>query len=294
MRTMRRSMSGEFSRFQVFSVWMAVILTVCGVSATAQTIAPHVQSHGTVATRSNVDMLAAIEKSGKLRVGVAEIVPWAMHDKNGDLIGFEIDVAKKLARDMGVKVEFHPAPLGYLISDLVAGRTDIVISGLSIEPERALRVNFTAPYNETPVTLAVNAKLAGQLSTMEALNKAEVRIGALEGSTAEEMASLLLPNARILTYTQDGAMFQDLVAGKLDAAAADSPRPEIVAKLFPSSVALPALAPLSTFPASFAVRRGDMGFVNFLNSWIVSRTENHWLEDRRTYWLKGMDWSKDL
>jgi polar amino acid transport system substrate-binding protein len=293
MRTMRRWM------LAMFSAWMA--LTVGTVPVAAQTAGPHVApagphvpAHGTVETRSSVDMLATIEKNGKLRVGVAEIVPWAMHDKNGELIGFEIDVAKKLARDMGVAVEFHPAPLGYLIADLVAGRTDVVISGLSIEPERALRVNFSAPYNETPVTLAVNAKLAGQLSTMEALNKAEVRIGALEGSTAEEMASLLLPNARILTYTQDGAMFQDLVAGKLDAAAADSPRPEIVAKLFPSSVALPALAPLSTFPASFAVRRGDMGFVNFLNSWIVSRTENHWLEDRRTYWLKGMDWSKDL
>ena len=239
-------------------------------------------------------MLATIERRGKLRVGVAEIVPWAVRDKDGKLIGFEIDVARKLARDMGVAVEFHPAPLGLLISDLVAGRTDIVISGLSIEASRALLVNFSAPYNTVAVTLAANLKSAGKLKTMDDFNKPGVTVGALQGSTAEEMTSILLPNAQIKTYARDGELFQDLVAGKIDAAAADSPRPELVAKLFPASVVLPPVPALATFPAAFAVRRGDMDFVNFLNSWITARTDNRWLEDRRAYWFQGTEWEKDL
>ncbi len=276
------------------------ILFLCFATVCAQTRKPTTAgsatstTHGTVAPRDRVDMLAAIEKSGKLRVGVAEIVPWAMHDKDGKLIGFEVDVARKLARDMGVELEFHPAPLGYLISDLLADRTDIVIAGLSIKADRALKVNFSAPYNSTQVTLAANAKSAAQLNTLDAFNKPEITIGALVGSTAEEMTSILLPKARIQTYLEDGDLFRDLIAGKLDAAAADSPRPEIVARLFPSSVVFPPVPPLAAFPAAFAVRRGDMDFVNFLNSWITARTENRWLEDRRTYWFKTMDWSKDL
>jgi polar amino acid transport system substrate-binding protein len=248
----------------------------------------------TVAPRSNVDMLEAIERSGKLRVGISEIIPLAMHDKGGNFIGFEVDVARKLARDMGVKVEFHPTPLAFLIPDLLAGRTDIIIADLSIKADRALLVNFSNPYNSTPVTLATNTKLSSQLSTLDALNKSEITIGALAGSTAEEMISVTIPNARIRTYDWDSQLFQDLVAGKLDAAVADSPRPEIVAKLFPSSVVFPSLPPLITLPAAFAVRRGDMDFVNFLNSWIAARTDNRWLDERRTYWFKTMDWEKDL
>jgi polar amino acid transport system substrate-binding protein len=54
------------------------------------------------------------------------------------------------------------------------------------------------------------------------------------------------------------------------------------------------MLPLSTFPAAFAVRRGDMDFVNLLNSSIASRNANVWLESRRAYWFKSMDWAKDL
>src|SRR5580700_2481775 len=55
-----------------------------------------------VAPRTSVDTLAEIKKNGKLRVGISMIIPWAMHDKDGNLIGFEVDVAKKMARDLGV------------------------------------------------------------------------------------------------------------------------------------------------------------------------------------------------
>jgi polar amino acid transport system substrate-binding protein len=273
-----------------------LLLWVCTVWAQEKTapVTSHPPASQQVAPRSNTDMLAAIERRGKLRVGVSEIVPWAMHDKDGKLVGFEVDVARKLARDMGVAVEFHPAPLHYLIPDLLAGRTDIVISGLSIRADRALLVNFSAPYNETAVTLAANAKSAGQWTTLEQFDKAQVTVGALAGSTAEEMTAEALPNARIRIYDQDSDLFRDLIAGKLDAAVADSPRPEIVAKLFSSDVVFPPLQPLATFPAAFAVRRGDMEFVNFLNSWIAARTANHWLEERRTYWFKTMDWGKTL
>lgn len=247
-----------------------------------------------VAPRTTDDMLARIKKSGKLRVGISEIMPWATHDKDGQLIGFSVDVAKKLARDIGVEVEFHPVTFKYLIPDLLAERFDIIISGFSIEPQRALLVNFSEPFNTTEVTLAANTKTAGQFTTLQEFNKPTLTIGALEGSTAEEMTSTVLPEAMIKTYPTDAALFNDLVKGKLDAAAADYPRPELVAKLFPQSVSAPTGLKLATFPSAFAVRKGDMNFVNFLNSWIYSRTANDWLEARRTYWFKTTDWEKQL
>ena len=247
-----------------------------------------------VAPRTTDDMLARIKKSGKLRVGITEIVPWATHDKNGKLMGFSVDVARKLARDMGVEVEFHPDAFKYLIPDLLADRFDIIVSGFSIEPQRALLVNFSQPYNTTDVTLAANIKTAGQFTTLQEFNKPTLTIGSLEGTTAEEMTSILLPEAEIKTYSTDAELFSALVKGKIDAAAADYPRPEIVAKFFPQSVSVPQGVKLATFPSAFAVRRGDLGFVNFLNSWIYARTANDWLEERRTYWFKTTDWSNRL
>ena len=114
-----------------------------------------------IAARTTTDTLAEIKKRGTLRVGVALIVPWAMHDKDGNLIGFEVDVAKKMARDLGVTVEFSPDEFHYLIPDLQADRFDLIISGMSITTNRAMQVNFSAPYNFVDLTFVANKQLAG-------------------------------------------------------------------------------------------------------------------------------------
>jgi len=279
-----------------------VVLLVWATAAGAQEtpaaptppVLPNTSKEIVVPDRSTVDLLAEIKKSGKLRVGVAEIVPWAMHDKDGKLVGFEIDVARKLARDMGVEAEFHPDEFRYLIPDLEANRFDIIIAGFSIEARRALVVNFSEPYNVTDVTIATSKKMGGELKAMEDFNKKGVTIGVVEGMTSEDLAALEFPKASIQTYTEDSALFTDLVAGKLAAAVADSPRLEILGKLYPDAVAVPDVAPLGTFPAAFAVRRGDMDFVNYLNSWIAARKADKWISTRRKYWFKTTDWAANL
>ena len=279
-----------------------VVLLVWATAAGAQEtpaappppVLPNTSKEIVVPDRSTVDLLAEIKKSGKLRVGVAEIVPWAMHDKDGKLVGFEVDVARKLARDMGVEAEFHPDEFRYLIPDLGANRFDIIIAGFSIEARRALVVNFSEPYNVTDVTIATSKKMGGELKAMEDFNKKGVTIGVVEGMTSEDLAALEFPKASIQTYTEDSALFTDLVAGKLAAAVADSPRLEILGKLYPDAVAVPDVAPLGTFPAAFAVRRGDMDFVNYLNSWIAARKADKWISTRRKYWFKTTDWAANL
>jgi polar amino acid transport system substrate-binding protein len=122
-------------------------------------------------------------------------------------------------------------------------------------------VNFSAAYNSTLVTLAANAKsagqfttLAGQFTTLDDFNKPEIIIGALEEFTAEEMTTISIPPAHIRVYDDDNQLSRDLIAGKLDDAVADSPRPELVGRFFPSSVVFRAIPPLAPFqlPSPFA------------------------------------------
>jgi polar amino acid transport system substrate-binding protein len=119
----------------------------------------------------------------------------------------------------------------------------------------------------------VNNKAAGSTSTLQSFNKDTVSVGVLEGTTAEDMAGVALPNAKIRIYIDDSRLFDDLIGGKLEAAVADSPRPQIVAKLYPTSVTCLCDTPLATYPAAFAVRRGG------------------W---KTGYWFKTTDWMKDL
>ena len=119
-------------------------------------------------------VIETIMKRGKLKVGMSTFVPWAMRNKNGELIGFEIDVAKKVAEDMGVKIEFVPTAWSGIIPSLIAGKFDVIIGGMSVKPQRNLTINFTAPYAHSGMGIAANKKLAGDLSWPEGYNSRSV------------------------------------------------------------------------------------------------------------------------
>jgi polar amino acid transport system substrate-binding protein len=99
-----------------------------------------------------------ILKRGYIKVGMSTFVPWAMQDKNGNLIGFEIDVAKRLAEDMGVKVEFVPTKWSGIIPALLTGKYDVIIGGMGITPERNKKVNFTIPYDYSGMSIVAHKK----------------------------------------------------------------------------------------------------------------------------------------
>jgi polar amino acid transport system substrate-binding protein len=157
-----------------------------------------------------------------------------------------------------------------------------------------MQVNFSAPYNSTDLSLIANRKLAGDFQTIADFDKPGVTIGVLDSSLAVDVTSNAFPNAQLKTYVEDGELFRALLDGKIYAAVADSPEPEIISKLYPDQADLPAMKVLAAFPAAFASRRGDMDFTNFLNSWIEARSVNQWLERRRNYWFKTTDWEKRL
>ena len=121
--------------------------------------------------QSNAQQLAAdsvvetIKKRGAIRVGMSTFVPWAMRDKNGELIGYEIDIAKRLAEDMQVKAEFVPTAWDGIIPALLAGKFDVVIGGMSITPERNLTVNFTLPYANSGIHMVANKAISGKKLT---------------------------------------------------------------------------------------------------------------------------------
>ena len=132
-----------------------VLVCVFVLGLAASTSAGEIQRK--LAAESAIEQIA---KRGVIKVGMDVFVPWAMKDKKGELIGFEIDIAKKFAADMGVKIEFVPTKWSGIIPALITGKFDVLIGGMTITTQRNLKGNFTRPYYYTEQGLMAHKKKA--------------------------------------------------------------------------------------------------------------------------------------
>jgi polar amino acid transport system substrate-binding protein len=232
-------------------------------------------------------------RSGKLRVGMSTFVPWAMQSKTGEWIGFEIDVAKKLAEDMGVKVEFVPTKWEGLIPGLLTGKFDLIIAGMMGTPQRALKINFTAPYDYSVMNMVSNKNVAGDMSTVADFNKPEVTVVCRNGTTAVPAVKKWLPKATLRLFSENGPMVQELLNGKAHVMVASSPEPAQLAVKHPETLKFIDEA-LGLEPISMGVRKGDPDTLAYLNNWIVVARNSGFIEEKVDYWWKSMDWESQI
>jgi polar amino acid transport system substrate-binding protein len=242
-----------------------------------------------------VDLIADIQKRGTLKVGMSTFVPWAMRDKKGDLIGFEIDVASKVAADMGVEVEFVPTAWSGIIPALLAKKFDVIIGGMSITPQRNLTVNFTTPYAHSGQMMAANTKLASNYTTMDDFNQANVTIACRRGATPCKAAQKLFPKSTLRQFDDDAQAFQEVVNGNAHAMISSAPKPRFWSEAYPNDVFVAFDGEnLTRGNEGFALRKGDADAMNFFSNWIVVNTSSGWLKERHDFWFKNRSAWKDM
>jgi polar amino acid transport system substrate-binding protein len=229
-------------------------------------------------------------KRGNLRVGMSTFVPWAMKDKTGQLIGFEIDVARQLARDMGVKIEFVPTKWAGIIPALLTGKFDVIIGGMSVRPDRNLKVNFTIPYDYAGQSIVANKKLAAGFTRIANFNLPNVIIAARLGSTAADAANKFMPQAQKKLFDDEAQVIQEVINGRAHAAVASAPLPAFQAIKYPDQLFLPVKGTFTKEPIGFALRKGDFDTLNYFNNWIRVVEAKGWLTERKHYWFETKDW----
>ena len=243
------------------------------------------------ASTTNLDK---ISERGTLRVGMSTFVPWAMRNKQGELIGFEIDVAKRLAADSGWKVEFVPTAWDGIIPALLAKKFDVIIGGMSITEERAKSVLFTTPYSHSGVQVAANKELAEGFTQFSDFNSRKVKIAARRGAFTVQVARETFPKAKILQFDDDAQAFQEVLNGNAYAVIASSPKPEHEVIKHHDVLFLPFSERLSKGNEAFAVRLGEDDKKAFFDNWIKERTEDGWLSERYEYWFSTLDWQNQI
>lgn len=233
------------------------------------------------------ESLRAIRERGVLRACLAPTSPWAIPAVEGQSpTGFSVEIATQLAEDLGVELQLVPTSAPDLIASLFEGACDIVPGGLAATPDRALFLHFSTPIAEHDVEVVGPAGSAATLATLDA---ATVTVGVVEGSAEQRDARRALPRASLKTFESQSALGEALARKEVQAAVVAAPFSDIAAK--ESDGALAVLAtPLARRRESLAVRRGDLEWLAYLNTWVQARVDEGWLATAHTRWFTSLDW----
>lgn len=240
------------------------------------------------------DTQAHIEQSGTLRVGMSTFAPWAMRDRQGALIGFEIDVARRLATDNGWQVEFVPTAWDGIIPSLLAKKYDVIIGGLTITPEREKSVRFTNPYSHSGVQLAASSTLAKEKQSLADFNQRGVILAVRRGASPVQVAKDNFPKATLRQFDDESQVFQEVLNGRAHGALSSSPKPEQEALRHPNALFMPFAKQLAQGSEGFALRKGDDALAEQFNGWIAARQADGWLKARHDYWFKSLAWEAEV
>lgn len=240
------------------------------------------------------DVFDQIIKKGEIRVGISVMAPWVMKDKQGNYIGFEIDVAKLLASDMDVKPVFKEYKWNELIPALLNREIDIIASGISITPKRGLKIRFSNPYSSSGYGLVSNLKLTKDFTSIKDLNDSKVFIGVVKGTVSESLAPKIFPRARIDTFKDNHEATEAVVNGTVHAYVASAPTPRFVALRYPDEVDLPLEKPLLVTKEAFAINKHNPEMLAYLNSWITAHEADAWIKSTHAYWFKSLKWRRKV
>lgn len=229
-----------------------------------------------------------------MKVGMSTFLPWAMKDKTGKLIGFEVDVAARLARDMGVRVKFVPTQWSGIIPALLTGKFDIIIGGMGIRPDRNLKVNFSIPYDYQGMSMVAHRELAAGFKDLKDFNRKDVLIAARLGSTAVAATKKFMPRAQLRMFDDESQAYQELVNGRVHATVGSAPMPAFQALKYPDKLFLPLKETFTREPIGFAIRKGDFDTLNYLNNWIRVTEAEGWFRERKQYWFETREWEDQL
>ena len=242
---------------------------------------------------SSESVIETIKQDGVIRIGLSLFVPWSMRDKNGDLIGFEPDVGRKLAEDMGVEVEFVPTSWDGIIPALVSGNFDVIISGMSVTAQRNLTINFTNPYAFSGLAILANKEMTEGME-MADFNSPDVTFATRRGATPAVVIAERFPLANLLLFDEDGASAQEVLNGNAHATMASQPTPNREAGRNPETLRVVEGELFDPRGEGFALRKGDPDAINFFNNWIAQQWRSGWLEERHNYWFATEEWADQV
>lgn len=216
-------------------------------------------------SQSKARTVEEIKQSGKIVIGVfSDKKPFGYVDSKGDYQGYDVYFGNRIAKDLGVEVEYVPVEAASRVEYLVSNKVDIILANFTVTEERKEKVDFTLPYMK--VALGVVSPDKALITDVEDLKGKTLIV--CKGTTAETFFTENYPEVNLLKFDQYSEAYNALLDGRGDALSTDNT--EVLAWAIENegfSVGIESLGNIDTIAA--AVQKGNQDLLDWLNNEIV-------------------------
>ena len=230
--------------------------------------------------------LERVQARGTLILGTSGNMPsMSQSGSDGKVTGFDIDLARVMAGMMGVKLDIRVMPFSDLLPALETGTVDVVISNMTITPERNLRVAFVGPYITSGKCMVTRDKALAAAEQSTDLNTPETSIAVLAGSTSERFARELFPAATVMTFDDYAKGAEMVLKDSADGMLTDYPICLATLKSHPDAGLVSVFSLLTYEPIGIALPAGDAQFINWTENFLERMDGTHGLEEFGRRWF---------
>lgn len=236
-------------------------------------------------------VLNKILKSGELRVGTSgSQPPFTMKSKEGQLMGYEVDLAKLLTDALNLKLKFVEKPFSELLPALERGEIDVIMSGMTITPERNLKCSFVGPYIVSGKSILAKSKRIYDLDEMGEINRPTIKAAALKGSTSQRFVEKLAPNIELFSTADYETAVKMVLEDKVDIMIADYPICQLSILRHPDAGLATLEEPLTIEPIGIALPPNAFQVHNLIANYMNALQIGGVLRDLEAKWFQDGSW----
>lgn len=219
---------------------------------------------------AQADTLDSIGKAGKVRIAIdTAIPPFGMTDDKLQPTGSDVETAQFLAKDLGVALEIVTTTGPTRIPMLQTDKADLVVSTLSITPDRAKVIDFSIPYADHP---SVVASLSS-VPLKEMSDLAGKKVAVVRGTTQDSDLTQQAKGAQLVRYEDDATMALAFASGQVDVLATARSLLPAISKKNPARTAESRIT-MQTFYLAIGMRKDDPKLKEWVNGWVKSNLQN--------------------
>jgi len=226
-----------------------------------------------------------------LKVGMsADMPPMTTLNRDGGVMGYDVDLARALASAMRVQLDIKVMPFGKLGKALENEEIDMIISNMSITPERTEKMSFVGPYMVSGKSILTRNTVLAEASEGGELNRDDVKMVALEKSTSATFISEAAPEATLITVPDNETGVAMIINGEADAMVADMATCKLAALRHRGAGLTTLKQPLTLEPIGIALRRDDTQFQNLVENYLAAYEKTGVLGKLRKKWFEDNSW----
>jgi polar amino acid transport system substrate-binding protein len=224
-----------------------------------------------------------LKKKGELTVGLlVDFPPYGTTNASNQPDGYDADVARLLAKDLGLKLNLVPVTGPNRIPFLLTNKVDLLVASLAVTPERAKQVDFSKPYSAATIILYGSKKVA----IKAAPDLKSVRVGVARASTQDVALTALAPQGtEIRRFDDDASAMQALISGQVDAIGCSTTVAAQIAKRVPANTFEDKFV-LRQQEMAVALRPGQAELLKTVNDFVARNTANGELNKLYRKWLE--------